>query len=242
MAPRANQHLEAEDLLALDRGGLAELVAAAMRRHLTDCADCRRLHAVVRVRRAALSSVVLGTSETSRWEGLAHRAVDTARLAAPTPVLFDRLSRWLETHPGRSETALRVCFGASTGRTWVDATGLERVALAGAKWRLASRAPRDTAYTTRDVVDATILTADLEGERATTRVVVGPGRAMEIRLTKLRRRVPAPLAVVAPIAGGESRVEFFVRTIDGFVAHFADLSEGELLVVVEPFGPIPDVD
>jgi hypothetical protein len=242
MAPRADQHLEAEDMLALDRGSLPELTAAAMRRHLTTCADCLRLQDVVRTRRAEVSSVMFGPSQASRWEGLAHRAVDTARLAAPTPVLLDRLSRWLETHPGRSETALRVRVGASTGRAWVDATGLESVALAGAKWRLASGAPRDVAYTTREVADATILTADLDGEKATTRVVVGPGREIEIRLTEVRPRIPAPLAVVAPVAGGESRVEFFVRTIDGFVAHFADLPDGELLVVVEPFSPIPAVD
>ncbi len=229
-------------MLALDRGGLPELTAAAMRRHLTICADCRRLHEVVRARRAEVSSVMLGTSQASRWEGLVHRAVDTARFAAPTPVLFDRLSRWLETHPGRSETALRVRLGASTGRAWVEATGLETVALSGAKWRFAPGAPRDAAYTTRDVGDATMCTADLDGANATTRVVVGPGREMEIRLTKVRPRTPAPLAVVAPVAGGESRVEFFVRTIDGFVAHFADLPDGELLVVVEPFSPIPDVD
>jgi len=229
-------------MLALDKGCLPELTAAAMRRHLTICADCRRLGEVVRAERAWVSSVMLGTSQVSRWEGLVHRAVDTARLAAATPALFDRLARWLETHPGRSETALRVRLGASTGRAWVDATGLETVALAGAKWRLVPGAPRDAAYTTRDVADATMLTADLDGVQAKTRVVVGPGREIDIRLTKVRPRTPAPLAVVAPVAGGESLVEFFVPTTDGFAAHFADLPDGELLVVVEPFSPIPGVD
>jgi hypothetical protein len=241
MALRTDQHLEAEDLLALDRGALPELKAAAMRRHLTECGECRRLHELIRVRRAEMSSILLGTSRTSRWEGLAHRAIDTARLAAPTPALFDRLSRWLETHPGRSETALRVRVGASTGRARVNASGLETVALAGVKWCLTPGAPRDVTFSTRDVADVTMVTADLHGEAAATRVVVGPGRELEIRLTELRRRIAAPLAVVAPVAEGEPRVEFFIRTNDGFAAKFAELPDGELLVVVEPLSPIPDL-
>jgi hypothetical protein len=241
MAQRADQHLEVEDMLALDRGSLPELTAAAMRRHLTGCVECRRLHEIVRVRRAEMTSVLLGASRTSRWEGLAHRAIDTARLAAPTPALFDRLSRWLEAHPGRAETALRVRVGASTGQARADASGLETVALAGVKWCLTPGAPRDAAYTARFVADAAMLTADLYGEEATTRVVVGPGHELEIRLTELRRRIPAPLAVVAPVAEGEPRVEFFGRTNDGFAAKFAQLPDGELLVVVEPLSPIPDL-
>jgi hypothetical protein len=162
-------------------------------------------------------------------------------LAAPTPALFDRLSRWLETHPGRAETALRVRVGASAGRARVDASGLESVALAGVKWCLTPGAPRDVSYTPRDVADVTMLTADLHGDAHTTRVIVGPGRDLEIRLTEFRRRIPAPLAIVAPVAGGEPRVEFFVHTNDGFAARFSDLPDGELLVVVEPLSPIPDL-
>jgi len=237
MAPRADQHLEAEDLLALERGDLPELTAATMRRHLTDCPECRHVQEVVRARHRELSSVLFGASPTGIWESVARRAVEMARLAAPTPVLSDRLSRWLETHPGRAETALRVRLG-SAGAARVDATGLETVALAGAQWRLAPGAPRDAAYVTRFAGDTMVLTADLEGARTSTRIVVGPGREIDVRISKDRPGTPAPLVVVAPIAGGKPRVELSVRTNDVFAAHFANLPEDDLLVLVEPISDL----
>jgi hypothetical protein len=120
----------------------------------------------------------------------------------------------------------------------VDATGLGTVALAGAQWRLTPGAPRDAAYVVRFADDTAMLTADLEDARASTRVVVGPGREIDIRMTKLRPRTPAPIVVVAPVAGGEPRVELFVRTESGFAAKLADLPDDDLLVLVEPISDL----
>jgi hypothetical protein len=79
-----------------------------------------------------------------------------------------------------------------------------------------------------------MVTVDLDGATASTRVVVGPGREIDIRITKVRSGTQPPIVVVAPVAGGEPRVEPLVRTNDGFAMHLSGLPEEDLLVLVEP--------